>query len=80
MNNTSSLSEKAVYLRHLLEENDICEMGHLISLYGLLDLPWQISAEPIDLHTLPARTYKLGDACLMLANPEAARVVIWSYW
>jgi ribosomal protein S18 acetylase RimI-like enzyme len=62
----------------LLEEIDISEMGRLISLYGLRDLPWQISAETIALHTPPARTYKLGDAYLMLANPETAHVIIWS--
>jgi ribosomal protein S18 acetylase RimI-like enzyme len=62
----------------LLEEIDIREMGHLISLYGLRDLPWQISAETIALHTPPSRTYKLGDAYLMLTNPQAAHVVIWS--
>jgi len=62
----------------LLEEIDIREMGRLISVYGLRDLPWQISAETIALHTPPSRTYKLGDAYLMLTNPEAAQVVIWS--
>jgi ribosomal protein S18 acetylase RimI-like enzyme len=62
----------------VLEEIDIREMGRLISLYGLCDLPWQISAETIALHTPPTRTYKLGDAYLMLTNPEAAHVVIWS--
>jgi ribosomal protein S18 acetylase RimI-like enzyme len=62
----------------VLEEIDIREMGRLISLYGLCNLPWQISAETIALHTPPTRTYKLGDAYLMLTNPEAARVVIWS--
>ncbi len=61
-----------------LEEIDIREMGRLISVYGLRDLPWQISAETIALHTPPSRTYKLGDAYLMLTNPEAAQVVIWS--
>jgi hypothetical protein len=53
-------------------------MGRLISLHGLRDLPWQISAETIALLTPPARAYKLGDAYLMLTNPEAAHVVIWS--
>jgi len=62
----------------VLEEIDIREMGRLISLYGLRDLPWQISAETIALHTPPARAYQLGDAYLMLANSEAAHVVIWS--
>jgi ribosomal protein S18 acetylase RimI-like enzyme len=61
-----------------LEEIDIREMGRLVSLYGLCDLPWQISGETIALHTPPARAYKLGDAYLMLTNPEAAHVVIWS--
>jgi hypothetical protein len=61
-----------------LEEIDIREMGCLVSLYGLRDLPWQISAETIAQHTPPARTYKLGDAYVMLTNPEAAQVVIWS--
>jgi ribosomal protein S18 acetylase RimI-like enzyme len=62
----------------VLEEIDIREMGRLISLYGLRDLPWQISAETIALHTPPTRTYKLGDAYLMLTNPETAHVVLWS--
>lgn len=62
----------------VLEEIDIREMGRLISVYGLRDLPWQISAETIALHTPPARSYKLGEAYLMLTNPEAAHVVIWS--
>jgi hypothetical protein len=37
----------------LLEEIDIREMGCLISLYGLSDLPWQISAETIALQMPP---------------------------
>jgi len=61
-----------------LEEIDVREMGRLISVCGLRDLPWQISAETIALHTPPTRSYKLGDAYLMMTNPEAARVVIWS--
>ncbi len=61
-----------------LEEIDIREMGHLISAHGLSDLPWQISAETIALHTPPSRTYKLGDAYVMLANLETEHVVIWS--
>lgn len=61
-----------------LEEIDIREMGRLISAHGLRDLPWQISAETIALHTPPSRAYKLGDAYMMLTDPKAGHVVIWS--
>jgi GNAT superfamily N-acetyltransferase len=61
-----------------LEEIDVREMGRLISLYGLCDLPWQISAETIALHTPPTRSYKLDDAYIMLTDPDALSVVIWS--
>jgi hypothetical protein len=40
-----------------LRELDLREMGRLVSLYGLPDLPWQLSGETIALLTRP-RAYK----------------------
>lgn len=62
-----------------LQELDLREMGRLVSLYGLPDLPWQLSGETLALLTPPARAYETGEgACIALSNPEAEHVVIWS--
>lgn len=62
-----------------LQELDLREMGRLVSLYGLPDLPWQLSGETIALLNPPARAYKTDQgACIAISNPEAEHVVIWS--
>ena len=61
-----------------LSEVDLREMGRLIALYGLPDLPWQLSGETIASLTPPARAYKNDGAYVVLSNPEAEHVVIWS--
>jgi GNAT superfamily N-acetyltransferase len=62
-----------------LRELDLREMGRLVSLYGLPDLPWQLSGETIALLTPPARAYKTYEgACIAISNPEAEHIVIWS--
>lgn len=62
-----------------LQEMDLREMGRLVSLHGLSDLPWQLSGETIALLTPPARAYKTGEGVFIaISNPETEHVVIWS--
>jgi GNAT superfamily N-acetyltransferase len=62
-----------------LQELDLREMGRLVSLHGLSDLPWQLSGETIALLTPPARAYQTGEgACIAISDPEAEHIVIWS--
>jgi GNAT superfamily N-acetyltransferase len=61
-----------------LQEIDLREMGSLISQHGLVDLPWQVSGESIAQMNPPARAYRKGQAYVVLSNPAAERVVIWS--
>lgn len=61
-----------------LEEIDLREMGKLISLHGLTDLPWQLSGESIAQMNPPTCAYQRGPAYIVLSNPEAEHVVIWS--
>jgi len=60
------------------QEVDLQKMGHLISEFGLSDLPWQLSGETIALMSAPNRAYKHGEAYITISNPEAEHVVIWS--
>lgn len=61
-----------------LDEIDLREMGKLISQYGLSDLPWQLSGESVMQINPPLRAYREGPAYVLISNPEAEHVVIWS--
>lgn len=61
-----------------LQEVDLREMGRLISIHGLPDLPWQLSGESIAQMNPPARAYHSEGAFLAISNPDADQVVIWS--
>lgn len=61
-----------------LKEIDLREMGALISLYGLPDLPWQLSGNSISQMNPPPRAYCHGQAYIVISNPEAEHVIIWS--
>ncbi len=63
---------------HELQEMDLREVGRLISQYGLSDLPWQLSGESIAQLNPPARAYGKGGAYIVISNPEAKDIVIWS--
>jgi len=63
---------------HKLSEMDLREAGRLISRYGLQDLPWQLSGESIAQLNPPVRAYSSGQVCIVISNPEANDVVIWS--
>jgi len=61
-----------------LQEFDLRQMGWLISEHGLSDLPWQLSGESIAQMAEPARAYRNGQAYVVVSNPEAEQIVIWS--
>ena len=61
-----------------LHKVDLHEMGRLVSQHGLADLPWQLSGESIAQLNPPACAYRNGQAYLVVSNPEAEHVVIWS--
>jgi len=61
-----------------LQEIDLRAVGGLISQYGLPDLPWQLSGESIVQMNPPARAYQKGQAYVVLSNPEAEHIAIWS--
>jgi len=61
-----------------LQEMDLRDMGRLILQYGLSDLPWQLSGESIAQMTPPPRAYCKGQAYVVISNPDAEHVVIWS--
>lgn len=61
-----------------LEEIDLRTMGGLITHFGIRDLPWQLSGESIAQMNPPARAYRNGPAYIVLSNPEAENVAVWS--
>lgn len=61
-----------------LHQMDLCEMGRLVSQYGLADLPWQLSGESIAQMNPPVRAYCKGQAYIVISNPDVEHVVIWS--
>ena len=61
-----------------LQEIDLREMSRLISQYGLADLPWQLSGESISQMNPPVYAYHKEQAYIVISNPEAEHVVIWS--
>lgn len=61
-----------------LIEVDLREMGRLVSLHGLPDLPWQLSGETVALLTPPARAFGWEKAYVAVSNPEAEHVAVWS--
>lgn len=61
-----------------LEEVDLRELGRLVSLYGLPDLPWQLSGETVALLTPPACAFRWEKAYVAVSNPEAEHVAVWS--
>jgi ribosomal protein S18 acetylase RimI-like enzyme len=61
-----------------LHEIDLREMGRLIAQHGLADLPWQLSGESIPQMNPPPRAFQDDQAYIVISNPEAEHVVIWS--
>lgn len=61
-----------------IDEIDLREMGRLISRYGLPHLPWQLSGESVTQMNPAPHAYRDGQAYIVISNPEAQHVVIWS--
>lgn len=61
-----------------LKEIKLPEMGRLISQYGLSDLPWQLSEESVTQMNPHPHAYRDERAYILISNPEAEHVVIWS--
>ena len=61
-----------------LHNVDLNEVGRLVSQYGLPDLPWQLSGESISQTNPPLYSFRDGPAYIVLSNPKAEHVVIWS--
>ena len=61
-----------------LRKIDLDKMGRLISQYGLPDLPWQLSGESITQTNPPVYAFCKGQAYIVISNPEAEHVIIWS--
>jgi GNAT superfamily N-acetyltransferase len=61
-----------------LQEIDLREVSRLISQHGWPDLPWQLSGESIAQMNPPACAYRKGPAYIVVSNPAAEHVVIWS--
>jgi ribosomal protein S18 acetylase RimI-like enzyme len=61
-----------------VQEVDVREVGLLIAQYGLHDLPWQLTGETISQMVPPTRAYCKDKAYIVISNPEAEHVVIWS--
>ena len=61
-----------------LEEIDIRLVSRLVGIFGLNNLPWQISAESLAQYGSPNQAYHLGDAAIVISNPAADQVSIRS--
>jgi ribosomal protein S18 acetylase RimI-like enzyme len=61
-----------------IEEIDTREAGDRVSRYGLSDLPWQLSGESIAQINPPSRAYCKGPASVVISNPDAKDIAIWS--
>ena len=61
-----------------LQEIELREMDRLISQYGLPDLPWQLSGESLKQMSPPVHAYRKEQSYIVLSNPEAEHVVVWS--
>jgi ribosomal protein S18 acetylase RimI-like enzyme len=61
-----------------LEEIDIRLVSCLVGIFGLDNLPWQISAESLAQYGPPSQAYRLGDASIVISNPAADQVAIRS--
>lgn len=61
-----------------LQELDIRDYAHLVTLHGLSNLPWQASGETASNFTPPSRAYRLGDAYCLISNPSVDHVAISS--
>jgi ribosomal protein S18 acetylase RimI-like enzyme len=61
-----------------LDDVDLRELGRIVMVHGLPDLPWQVSGETLALLGPPNRAYRLESAFAAISNPTAPRIAIHS--
>lgn len=61
-----------------LQEVDIREVARAVSMYGLENLPWQVSGESLASSGPPNKAYQLEDASIVISNPQAEQIAIRS--
>jgi ribosomal protein S18 acetylase RimI-like enzyme len=59
-----------------LDEMDIRGAARMVTMYGLPDLPWQISGESLAKVGPPNIAVRIGDACAIISNPDGPRGVL----
>ena len=73
-----SITPQPQQLSTSLKEVDILEIAHLVGLYGLPRLPWQIGAENLACAGPPQRGYRLADAYAVISPPEIEQITLRS--
>jgi ribosomal protein S18 acetylase RimI-like enzyme len=61
-----------------LQEISLQEAGQAVTRHGMTDLPWQLSGESLANLTPPARAFCLDSAYVVLTNPWAQDVTLYS--
>ncbi len=59
-----------------LQEIDIRLIADLVGVWGLPDLPWQVSAETLAQAGPPSRGFQLDDAYAVISNPEREQIAL----
>ncbi len=59
-----------------LKEIDVREAARMVTMYGLPDLPWQVSGESLAQAGPPGKAYQMEQAYVAISNPERSHVAI----
>lgn len=59
-----------------LKEIDVREAARMVTMYGLSDLPWQVSGESLAQAGPPGKAYQMESAYVAISNPERSHVAI----
>ena len=59
-----------------LNEIDTRQAASMVTMYGLPDLPWQISGESVAQTGPPSRAYQMGSAHIAISDPKRSHVAI----
>ena len=59
-----------------LEEIDVREAARMVTMYGLPDLPWQVSGESLAQAGPPGKAYRMGRAYVAISDPDRSHVAI----
>jgi ribosomal protein S18 acetylase RimI-like enzyme len=59
-----------------LKEIDIRKAARMVTMYGLPDLPWQVSGESLAYAGPPGKAYQMESAYVAISDPEQSHVAI----